>query len=127
MKKAAFMLLAVSLLHVPSASAVEPVVQVTTIQLPDMTTVEKADEVEKSLGTLPGVSAVKASSEIESVVIVFDPVKTSAEQFIESLKDSGYTATFAKANYRCPKCTATYAKDGNCIVDDTKLEPIAQG
>ncbi len=127
MKKTALALLAVFLMHVPHVLAVEPAVQVTTLQLPDMTTVEKVGEVEKTLGALPGVSAVKASSEIEAVVIVYDPVKASAEQFIESLKDSGYTATFAKANYRCPKCTATYSQDGDCIVDSTKLESIAQG
>jgi copper chaperone CopZ len=110
-----------------SIHAAEPAIQVTTLQIPGMASSESEQQVEAALKGLDGVSAVKASATIESVVIVYDPVKTSAEEFIEKISDSGYLATFAKANFRCPKCTATYADAGDCIVDGTELEPIAAG
>ena len=125
-KLTAFVLLAGLLCPAPSAFAVDPPVQVTTLQLPDLVTPEQAAEVENQLKELPGVTAVKASVAIEAVVVVYDPVKASADQFIDSLQETGYIATFAKANYRCPKCTATYSDDGNCIVDDTPLEPVGK-
>ncbi|MCM8794512.1 MAG: heavy-metal-associated domain-containing protein [Candidatus Omnitrophica bacterium] len=108
-------------------SAVEPPAQVTTLRIPGMTTPEDAVAMEETLKELPGVSAVKASTEIESVVIVYDPAQTSAEQFIETVTESGYLATFAAANFKCPHCGATYSDDGQCIVCEVPLEPVATG
>lgn len=100
--------------------------QVATLQVPGMTPAAKV-RVEKTLQALPGVAAVKASTEIQAVVVVYDPMKVQTEQLIDAVKQAGFLATFAKANYRCSKCAATYEKDGRCVVDGAALEPAVQG
>lgn len=100
--------------------------QVTTLQVPGMTSATQV-RVEKILQALPGVAAVKASAEIKAVVVVYDPMKVQSEQLINAIKQAGFLATFAKANYRCPKCKAGYEKKGRCIVDGAALEPVVTG
>lgn len=100
--------------------------QVTTLQVPGMTPGTQV-RVEKTLQALPGVAQVKASAEIKAVVVVYDPMKVQSEQLIDAVKQAGFLATFAKANYRCPKCKASYEKKGSCIVDGAALEPVVKG
>ena len=100
--------------------------QVTTLQVPGITPATQV-RVEKILQALPGVAGVKASAEIKAVVVVYDPMKVQSEQLINAIKQAGFLATFAKANYRCPKCKAGYEKKGRCIVDGTALESVVTG
>ena len=84
-----------------------------------------ADKVQKALETVPGVAQVKVSEEAGLAVVVYDPAKTKTEEFTRAMQAAGYVATFAKANFRCPTCPATYAEGGKCIVDGSTLEAIS--
>ncbi len=108
----------------PVAQAEQQVAtRVATLQIPGLTAAKEA-KVEQTLKVIPGVFQVKASSSIQGAVIVYDPLKVQKDQFIQRVKDAGYLASFAKANYRCPHCKATYERNGKCIVCDIPLEPI---
>ena len=108
------------------SSAEHASTQVTTFQVEGITP-GSAQKIEKLLGALPGVAQVKVSEELGVAVVVYDPVKAKADEFSSAMKSSGYLSTLAKANFRCPHCTATYTEDGECIICNIPLEPVSQG
>ena len=111
---------------VPVSQAVEASTQVTALQIQGMAA-GSAEKIEKLLGSLPGVTQVKVSEDLGVAVIVYDPVKAKADEFSNAIKNAGYLSTLAKANFRCPHCTATYAREGECIICRVPLEPVSQG
>ena len=84
-----------------------------------------AEKVQKALEAVPGVAQVKVSEEAGLAVVVYDPAQVKTEEFTRAMQAAGYLATFAKANFRCPTCPATYAEAGKCIVDGSTLEAIS--
>ena len=83
------------------------------------------EKVRKELEAVPGVAQVKVSEEKGLAVVVYDPAKTKTEDLSHAIQAAGYLSIFAKANFRCPTCPATYAEAGKCIVDGSTLEAIS--
>ena len=84
-----------------------------------------ADKVQKALEAVPGVAQVKVSEEEGLAVVVYDPARAKTEDLSHAIQAAGYLSIFAKANFRCPTCPATYAEAGKCIVDGSTLEAIS--
>ncbi len=126
MKKmmAGLSLLAMVLFFVSPSVAEVSAVQASTLVITGMAP-GSADKVQKALEALPGVAQVKVSEEEGLAVVVYDPAKVKAEEFTRAMQEAGYLATFAKANFRCPTCPATYAEAGECIVDGSTLEALS--
>ena len=99
-------------------------IQATTLVIQGMTP-GAGEKVRQELETVPGVSMAKVSESQGVAVVVYDPAKTQADQLTHAVEAAGYLAVFAKANFRCPTCGATYADAGECIVEGAKLESIA--
>lgn len=99
---------------------------VATVQVQGMVSAEDQAAVEAALKNIPGVWQVKTSLDFEAAVVVYDPSQAKVQSFMDAVEDSGYLATLAQANFRCPKCTAHYEKDGTCVVCDIPLEPVAK-
>lgn len=117
-------LLAMALFLVSPSVADVSAAQASTLVITGMAP-GSADKVRKALEALPGVAQVKVSEEEGLAVVIYDPAKAKAEEFTRAMQAAGYLATFAKANFRCPACPATYAEAGNCIVDGSTLEAIS--
>lgn len=117
-------LLAVALFLASPSVAEVSTVQASTLVIRGMAS-GSGDKVQKALEALPGVAQVKVSEEEGLAVVVYDPAKVKTEEFTRAMQAAGYLATFAKANFRCPTCPATYAEAGQCIVDGSTLEAIS--
>lgn len=117
-------LLAVALFLASPSIAEVSAVQASTLVITGMAP-GSGDKVRKALEALPGVTQVKVSEEEGLAVVVYDPAKAKAEEFTRAMQTAGYLATFAKANFRCPTCPATYAEAGECIVDGSTLEAVS--
>lgn len=117
-------LLAIALFWVSPSAAEVSAPQASTLVITGMAP-GSADKVQKALEAVPGVAQVKVSEEEGLAVVVYDPSKAKAEEFTRAMQAAGYLATFAKANFRCPKCPATYAEAGECIVDGSTLEALS--
>ena len=117
-------ILAAVLFLISPVIAEESAVRAATLEVAGMAP-GSAAQVESALKALPGVSAVKVSEEAGIAVVVYDPAQVQQEEFTRAMQAAGFLATFAKANFRCPTCPATYAKDGNCVVDGSKLEAVS--
>ena len=116
--------LAAALFLVSPVIAEEPAVRAATLVVDGMA-LGSAAQVESSLKALPGVSQVKVSEEKGLAVVVYDPAQVQQEEFTRAMQAAGFLATFAKANFRCPTCPATYAEGGTCIVDGSTLEAVS--
>lgn len=117
-------LLAVALFLASPSIAEVSAAQASTLVITGMAP-GSGDKVQKALETLPGVSQVKVSEEEGLAVVIYDPSKAKAEEFTRAMQAAGYLATFAKANFHCPTCPATYAEAGECIVDGSTLEAVS--
>ncbi len=117
-------LLAAALFLVSPSAADVSTVQASTLVITGMAP-GSAEKVKKTLEALPGVAQVKVSEEAGLAVVVYDPAQAKVEVFTRATQVAGYTATFAKANFRCPTCPATYAEGGECIVDGSTLEAVS--
>ncbi len=116
--------LVIALSFVSPVLSEEPAVQAATLVV-DGLTAESVSQVEAALKALPGVSAVKVSEAAGLAVVVYDPAQVKQDEFTKAMQSAGYLATFAKANFRCPACPATYEEAGTCIVDGSTLEAIS--
>ena len=111
----------------PRVSSAEQAPQnVATLQVQGMISADDQAAVEEAISAVPGVWQVKTNLNFEAAVVVYDPTKAKVQSFMDAVEDSGYLATLAQANFRCPKCTATYEKDGKCVVCDIPLEPVGR-
>lgn len=117
-------ILALSLSAVSPVLSEEPTVGASTLSVQGMGPGAGAT-VKKALETLPGVLQVVVSEEAGVAVVVYDPARIQSDEFTRAVEASGYLATFAKADYRCPTCPATYAEAGRCLVDGTELEAVS--
>jgi copper chaperone CopZ len=117
-------LLALALFSVSPSAAEVSTAQASTLVITGMAP-GSADKVQKALEALPGVAQVKVSEEEGLAVVVYDPAKIKTEEFTRAMQEAGYLATFAKVNFRCPTCPATYAEAGECIVDGSTLEALS--
>ncbi len=97
--------------------------QVITLQIQGLAQ-EEAMDLEHGLGAVPGVSLVKVSSDLGVAVVVYDPVQVKPDLLSQKVQEAGHLASFAKANYKCPKCTAAYEKAGDCIVCHIPTEKV---
>lgn len=128
MKKVAglLVLLAVGICFSQVSWAEQAQQNVATLQVQGMVSAEDQAAVEEAIKNIPGVWQVKTSLDFEAAVVVYDPIRAKLQSFMDAVEDSGYLATLAQANFQCPKCTAHYEKDGQCIVCDIPLEPVGR-
>lgn len=66
--------------------------QTTTFKVPDMHCDSCPKLIKITLLEIEGVNEVSASLDSKTVVVNFDPQKTSTDALINSIKDIGYTA-----------------------------------
>ena len=119
-------LFALSAVPLTFAERAAPANKVITLQISGMAP-GASSKAEAIIRQLPGVAQVKASEEMGAMVIIYDPLKVKTEEFTAAMRQAGYLASFAKANYSCPKCKATYHRNGRCLICDVPLEEIKKG
>ena len=116
--------LVLALSAVPTVFSEEASMQAATLVMDRMPAGSSA-QVESVLRDLPGVSLVKVDEAAGLAVVVYAPAQVQQEEFPRAMQSAGFLATFARANFRCTTCPATYAENGTCIVDGGALEAIS--
>ncbi len=61
-----------------------------TMTAPDISCGHCVAAIEKAVGALPGVSAVKAHEQTKKVEVTFDPAKVSLKQIAATMDEEGY-------------------------------------